>query len=80
MTILNNVTNLFAIKHVRGFLVGQFPNLSFVSLYNICMFFYNQIIVSSLKTNAHVNGHYSSNDLNLGPFTIKGANAGGDCA
>jgi hypothetical protein len=44
------------------------------------MFFYNQIIVSSLKTNAHVNGHYSSNDLNLGPFTIKGANAGGDCA
>jgi hypothetical protein len=54
--------------------VGQF----FKSI--ICFPFYNQIIVSSLKTSAHVNGNYSSKDLNLGPFTIKGANAGVDCA
>jgi hypothetical protein len=44
------------------------------------MFFYNQIIASSLKTSAHVDGNYSSNDLNLGPFIVKGANASVDCA
>jgi hypothetical protein len=41
--------------------------------------FYNQIIVSSLKTNVHVDGNYSSNDLNLDPFIVKGANANVDC-
>lgn len=41
---------------------------------------YNQIIAASLKINVHVNGNYSSNDLNLDSFTIKGANAGVDCA
>jgi hypothetical protein len=42
--------------------------------------FSNQIIASSLKTNVHVNGNYSSNGLNFNPLIVKGANVGVDFA